>query len=175
MSAPHTIEPSYDIVFAGGGTAALIVATRLATAFPDLKIAVLESGPGVKGKFEHTTPGLYISHLAPSSYYAHSSIRFGSKPIVATKTAQFYFSKPSPGISNRSDLVLPSGMCVGGGSSINFMLYNRPSASDYDDWETKYGNQGWGSKNIIPLLQKVFFTRYPSIAGVPNSGGGGNI
>ncbi|KAJ7896106.1 hypothetical protein B0H14DRAFT_2680487 [Mycena olivaceomarginata] len=138
MSAPHTIEPSYDIVFAGGGTAALIVATRLATAFPDLKIAVLESGPGVKGKFEHTTPGLYISHLAPTS-----------------KTAQFYFSKPSPGISNRSDLVLPSGMCVGGGSSINFMLYNRPSASDYDDWETKYGNQGWGSKNIIPLLQKA--------------------
>ncbi|KAJ7263563.1 alcohol oxidase-like protein [Mycena haematopus] len=137
MSAPHTIEPSYDIVFAGGGTAALIVATRLANAFPDLKIAVLESGPGVKGKFEHTTPGLYISHLAPTS-----------------KTAQFYVSRPSPGIGNR-DLVVPSGMCVGGGSSINFMLYNRPSASDYDDWETKYGNQGWGSKNIIPLLQKA--------------------
>ncbi|KAJ7220251.1 hypothetical protein GGX14DRAFT_560062 [Mycena pura] len=61
MPAPHTIEPSYDIVFAGGGTAALIIATRLATAFPDLKIAVLESGPGVEGVFEHTTPGLPIN------------------------------------------------------------------------------------------------------------------
>ncbi|KAF7331512.1 GMC oxidoreductase [Mycena kentingensis (nom. inval.)] len=137
MSAPHKIEPSYDIVFAGGGTAALIIATRLATAFPDLKIAVLESGPGTKGKFEHTTPGLYISHLAPTS-----------------KTAQFYFSKPTPGIGGR-DLAFPSGMCVGGGSSINFMLYNRPSASDYDDWETKFGNKGWGSDKIIPLLQKA--------------------
>ncbi|KAJ7129070.1 hypothetical protein C8R46DRAFT_1202481 [Mycena filopes] len=137
MSAPHTIEPSYDIVFAGGGTAALIIATRLATAFPALKIAVLESGPGVKGKFEHTTPGLCISHLAPTS-----------------KTAQFYSSKPSPRIGNR-DLVVPSGMCVGGGSSINFMVYNRCSASDYDDWDTKYGNQGWGSEKLIPLLQKA--------------------
>ncbi|KAK7052474.1 GMC oxidoreductase [Favolaschia claudopus] len=137
MSTPHTIQPSYDIVFAGGGTAGLIVATRLATAFPNLRIAVLESGPGTKGVFEHTTPGLYITHLAPTS-----------------KTTQFFFSKPSPGIGNR-DLVFPSGMCVGGGSSINFMLYNRPSASDYDDWENKYGNKGWGSKHIIPLLQKA--------------------
>lgn len=35
------------------------------------------------------------------------------------------------------------------------MLYTRASASDYDDWETKYSNPGWGSKELIPLLEKV--------------------
>ena len=35
------------------------------------------------------------------------------------------------------------------------MVYTRPAASDYDDWETAYKNHGWGSKDLIPLLRKV--------------------
>ena len=35
------------------------------------------------------------------------------------------------------------------------MIYMRPSASDYDDWERVYKNPGWGSKDLIPLLRKV--------------------
>jgi choline dehydrogenase-like flavoprotein len=35
------------------------------------------------------------------------------------------------------------------------MVYARPSASDYDDWEKVYQNPGWGSKDLIPLLRKV--------------------
>jgi len=31
----------------------------------------------------------------------------------------------------------------------------RPSASDYDDWETVYQSPRWGSKDLIPLLRKV--------------------
>jgi alcohol oxidase len=37
------------------------------------------------------------------------------------------------------------------------MMYTRAAASDYDDWETVYGNVGWGSKDLIPLLKKVHF------------------
>ena len=35
------------------------------------------------------------------------------------------------------------------------MVYTRPSASDYDDWEKVYHNPGWGSNDLIPLLRKV--------------------
>ena len=35
------------------------------------------------------------------------------------------------------------------------MFYTRAAASDYDDWENVYGNKGWGSKYLIPLLKKV--------------------
>lgn len=41
------------------------------------------------------------------------------------------------------------------GSAVNFMQYNRPAASDFDEWETEYDNLGWGSKNLIPLVNKV--------------------
>lgn len=34
-------------------------------------------------------------------------------------------------------------------------MYTRASASDYDDWEKLYDNPGWGSKDLVPLLEKV--------------------
>ncbi|KDR69413.1 hypothetical protein GALMADRAFT_919801 [Galerina marginata CBS 339.88] len=34
-------------------------------------------------------------------------------------------------------------------------MYNRASASDYDDWEVEYNNPQWGSKDILPFLQRV--------------------
>ncbi|KAJ7039912.1 GMC oxidoreductase-domain-containing protein [Mycena alexandri] len=137
MTAPHTIEAEYDLIFAGGGTAACLTAGRLATAFPALSILVLESGPTTKDKKEHIQAGQYITHLAPTS-----------------KTMQFTIAKPSEHLAGRSAIV-PSGHCVGGGSSVNFMLYNRPAASDFDAWETDFGNAGWSSKDLIPLLQKA--------------------
>lgn len=36
------------------------------------------------------------------------------------------------------------------------MMYTRAAASEYDDWETVYGNKGWGSKDLIPLMKKVW-------------------
>ncbi|KAK0231695.1 GMC oxidoreductase-domain-containing protein [Armillaria nabsnona] len=135
--APHTIESNYDLIFAGGGTTACVIAGRLSKADPNLKILILEAGPTTKDKLEHIQPGQYITHLAPTS-----------------KTMQFYESKPSEHVAGRA-VVVPSGRCIGGGSSVNFMLYNRPAASDFDCWENEFGNEGWGSKDIIPLLQKA--------------------
>ncbi|KAJ6514115.1 GMC oxidoreductase-domain-containing protein [Mycena vulgaris] len=137
MTSPHSIQSEYDLVFAGGGTAACITASRLATAFPDLYILVLESGPTTKDKKEHIQPGQFLTHLAPTS-----------------KNMQFYTSKPSESVAGRS-IVVPSGRCVGGGSSVNVMLYNRPAASDFDDWETEFGNAGWSAKEMSPMLQKA--------------------
>ena len=34
-------------------------------------------------------------------------------------------------------------------------MYTRASPSDYDDWETKYRNPGWGFKELLPFLRKV--------------------
>ena len=35
------------------------------------------------------------------------------------------------------------------------LMYTRAAASDYDDWVNIYGNKGWGSMHLIPLLKKV--------------------
>jgi alcohol oxidase len=137
MATPHSIQPEYDLVFAGGGSAGCITASRLAAEFPNLSILVLESGPTTEGKKEHIQPGQLVVHLPPT-----------------TKTMNLTTSKPSEHVAGRS-IVVRSGHCIGGGSSVNWMYYNRPSASDFDDWETEFGNEGWSAKNLIPMLEKV--------------------
>ncbi|KAJ7707067.1 alcohol oxidase [Mycena metata] len=131
------VGSSADVIFVGGGTSASIIAGSLSAAAPNLKILVLEGGPTTLEKFEHIQPARYFSHLSPYS-----------------TTEQFVISNPSDAVGGRN-IVIPVGKCIGGGSSVNFMLYNRASASDYDDWEVEYSNPGWGSKVLIPLLQKA--------------------
>ncbi|THU99422.1 alcohol oxidase [Dendrothele bispora CBS 962.96] len=132
---PPTLDSEYDIIFAGGGTTASIIAGQLSSNAPDLKILILEAGPTTRERIEHIQPGRYFTHMEPFS-----------------NTEQFTASKPSDYVAGRS-VVIPSGRCVGGGSSVNFMLYNRPSASDFDDWVTEFGNSGWSSEDLIPLLE----------------------
>lgn len=43
------------------------------------------------------------------------------------------------------------GGCLGGGSSINFMMYTRAQAVDYDSFKT----EGWYAKDLIPLSNKL--------------------
>ncbi|KAF8910562.1 glucose-methanol-choline oxidoreductase [Gymnopilus junonius] len=130
-------QESYDIIFAGGGAAACITAGRLADADPNLKILILEAGPHSEELFYHVQPGRYFGNL-----------------LVPREIFSFHFGKGGKGTNERVHLV-PSGRAFGGGSAINFVMYMRPVPSDYDDWETIYGNKGWSSKELIPLLKKA--------------------
>ncbi|KAH9921137.1 GMC oxidoreductase-domain-containing protein [Fomitopsis serialis] len=125
-----------DIIIAGGGTSGLVIASRLAEADPTLSILVLEAGPPTQEDPAHTQPARYLSHLLPGS-----------------KTVRVYEGRKTEELGGRG-VVVPCGQCLGGGSSVNFTVYARPAASDFDDWETTYGNPGWGSKDLIPLLKK---------------------
>ncbi|KAF5310605.1 hypothetical protein D9619_007763 [Psilocybe cf. subviscida] len=145
----------YDIIFAGGGTTACVTAGRLAKANPSLKILVLEAGPHTKGSIDHLQPGRFIKHIAPGS-----------------NTTTLHVSNPSDAMAGRK-LFVHTGRCVGGGSAVNWLMYNRSSASDYDDWETEHGNPGWGSKEIIPLLQKA--ETYGVNPGLPTHGYSGPL
>jgi len=137
MSTPTAINDEYDIVIAGGGTAACVIASRLAAADASLRVLLLEAGPTTYNDPAHTDPLRILSHLAPDS-----------------RTVRAHVTRPSAVLGGRTTTV-PCGQCLGGGSSVNFMIYVRPSASDYDDWETVYKNPGWGSKDLIPLLRKI--------------------
>ncbi|KAG9202266.1 Alternative oxidase, mitochondrial precursor [Epicoccum nigrum] len=66
-----------------------------------------------------------------------------------SKTASFYYSRPSEWLDGRR-AVVPCAHILGGGSSINFMMYTRASASDYDDFQAK----GWTTNELIPLMKK---------------------
>lgn len=132
------------------------MAGRLAAAAPDLKILVLEAGPGTKDDPAHIQPARFITHYVPTA-----------------NTVRFHFSQPSDALGGRP-LPVIAGQCLGGGSSINcgytvvyfdlyssamfaVGMYTRASASDYDTWEKDYANPGWGFKDLLPLFNKVAF------------------
>jgi len=126
----------FDIIFAGGGTTACVIAGRLASADPSLKILVLESGQHSRDVPRHIQPCRYVEHLAPGS-----------------TTLSRYVAKPSTHLNGRAAIV-PCGRAVGGGSAVNFMLYVRGAASDYDDWAA-FGNKGWSFNELLPFFKKV--------------------
>lgn len=43
------------------------------------------------------------------------------------------------------------GNVLGGGTSINTMMYTRPPATDFDDWKTS----GWSGEDMMPYFKKV--------------------
>ncbi|KAJ6556748.1 GMC oxidoreductase-domain-containing protein [Mycena vulgaris] len=85
---------------------------------------------------------------------------------------KFYTSTPSEHVGGRS-VIVPSARCIEGGSSVNFMIYNRPSAPDFDDWENEFDNPGWGAKDMIPMLQKA--ETYDIEPGKPTHGSSGPL
>ena len=124
MSTPSVIYDEYDIVIAGGepsstscsfyllsfrlpcptvtgGTAACVVAGRLAAADVNLRILLLEAGPTTYNDPAHTEPLQFINHLAPGS-----------------RAVRTHVSEPSAALGGRTPTV-PCGQCFGGGGSVN--------------------------------------------------------
>ncbi|KAH7243896.1 hypothetical protein MRS44_017054 [Fusarium solani] len=122
-----------DVIIAGGGTAACVVAGRLAEADPSLSILVIERGQDNRGVQNIENPVFFLDHLLPTS-----------------TTAIFYQSNKADQLAGR-EVIVPSGGTLGGGSSINFMMYTRAQRSDLDSWKTP----GWSADELLPFMKKL--------------------
>jgi alcohol oxidase len=116
-----------------GGTAACVVAARLVDADPKTSILVIEQGPN---NFDVPTivhPALFMSGLMPTS------------------DATLFYQGNTESQLNGRQLIVPSGGTLGGGSSINLMMYSRAQRVDFDSWKTP----GWATEEMIPYLKRV--------------------
>ncbi|UPX09532.1 Alcohol oxidase [Ascochyta rabiei] len=127
-----TIPDEVDIIVCGGGSCGCVVAGRLANLDHNLQVLLIEAGESNLNNPWVFRPGIYPRNMKLDS-----------------KTASFYYSRPSEWLDGRR-AVVPCAHILGGGSSINFMMYTRASASDYDDFQAK----GWTTKELIPLMKK---------------------
>ncbi|KAB8300503.1 hypothetical protein EYC80_000668 [Monilinia laxa] len=127
-----TIPDEFDIIVCGGGSTGCVIAGRLANLDHNLQVLLIEAGESNLNNPWVFRPGIYPKNMKLDS-----------------KTASFYYSRPSEWLAGRR-AVVPCAHILGGGSSINFMMYTRASASDYDDFQAK----GWSTKELIPLMKK---------------------
>ena len=123
------LEGAYDYIVVGAGASGAIVAGELSKT--GAKVLVVESGGA------DTAPT--ISN--PSIWFYNVGSPLDWKLPIA----------PVPQLNNRK-FNMALGHVLGGGSSINALVWSRGLARDYDSWE-RSGAKGWGFKDVLPTYK----------------------
>ena len=130
MSAPAQDIP--DIIVIGAGSAGCAMAGRLAQA--QVRVLLLEAGKSDR----------------------HYRLRVPALTSSVVQNPDFdwkYLAEPDPTIGGRSD-VWAGGKRLGGGSSINGMMYVRGHRHDYQRW-VELGARGWSYDEVLPYFRRM--------------------
>ena len=76
------------------------------------------------------------------------------KLLGAEKYMWFYKSTVQKRLMGREPVV-PQGRVIGGGSSVNAMVYIRGQASDYDPWVEATGDDQWGFAKLLAYFRRM--------------------
>jgi alcohol oxidase len=125
-----------DVIVAGGGPAGCVVAGRLAYADPTLKVMLIEGGANNRDDPWVYRPGIYVKNMQRDGI---------------NDKATFYTDTMESSYMRGRKSIVPCANILGGGSSINFQMYTRASASDWDDFKTP----GWTAKDLLPLMKRL--------------------
>lgn len=127
ISPQQFVSRDFDYLVIGGGTAGLVVATRLSED-ANVNVGVLEAGAAPEDLPAINVPG-----------------RFGEG--IGTDIDWQFETTPQRKLRDRK-LPWPRGKVLGGTSALNFMAWNRPNREDLDSWRD-LGNEGWGWDDVL--------------------------
>jgi choline dehydrogenase-like flavoprotein len=84
--------------------------------------------------------------------YIHIPATF-FKVLEKGRDVNFYTSEPDSGLKGRPNIV-PQGNVIGGGSSLNAMIYIRGQKQDYDTW-SQMGCRSWSYDKVLPVFRDL--------------------
>lgn len=125
-------ELEFDYVIVGAGAAGCVIANRLVRD-GRFSVALVERGRTDSNRWIHI----------PATYFkAHQS-----------EDIDEVLSETDETLDGRK-FAVPQGNVVGGGTSINGMIYMRGQARDYDEWDDLYGCKGWRYEDVLPVFMR---------------------
>lgn len=124
---------NWDYIVIGGGSAGAVVAGRLSED-PACQVLLLEGGGSHRHPYVDVPAFMMFSFPRPDMNWQ-------------------YIAQPDATRGGMVDM-WPAGKMLGGGSSLNGMMFVRGHGYDYDLW-AQMGNPGWSHEDVLPYFKKL--------------------
>ena len=123
---------TFDYIIVGAGAAGSVLADRLSE---DGKhtVCVLEAGPADNNPWIH--------------------IPAGFSRLISNPAVSWQFSTEPTELTGGRRVQTVQGRVLGGGTSINGLIYNRGQPDDLNNWAQR-GNRGWGYADCLPFYKR---------------------
>jgi len=127
------LKPRYDFIVCGSGSSGSVVARRLAES-PNVSVLLLEAGGG------DDIPSVRDASLWPSN--------------LETDRQWNFRAQPNSRLNGRA-IPLNMGRVLGGGSSVNAMIWARGHRNDWDYFAAQSRDDAWNYDSVLAIYRRI--------------------
>ncbi|HVJ53272.1 MAG TPA: GMC family oxidoreductase N-terminal domain-containing protein [Aliidongia sp.] len=127
------LKAHYDFIICGAGSSGSVIARRLAEN-PLVNVLLIEAGSS-DDVASVMAPGLWPTNLGSERDWG-------------------FQADPNPHVNGRS-MPMNMGKVLGGGSSINVMVWARGHRSDWDFFASEAGDEAWGYDAVLDIYRRI--------------------